>query len=54
VADTPLSGTGDDFLGFWNWVYKTPFLLASTGGQVWYDRWGGEENYAAQVLGTVP
>jgi hypothetical protein len=55
VADTPTSGTGDDFYGVWEFVVPTPFLQASNvGGFVWAPVNGGYQDAAAGVFGTIP
>jgi hypothetical protein len=55
VADTPTSGTGSDFFGVWNVIFPTPFLQASNvGGFQWSPIYGGEQDAAAAVYGTVP
>jgi len=55
VADTPTTGTGDDFYGVWDFNYKTPFLQASNvGGFAWSQVHGGFEQGAVGVFGTIP
>ena len=55
VADTPTTGTGDDFYGVWEFIYPKPFLQASNvGGFQWSQSFGGMEDAAAGVFGTVP
>ncbi len=55
VADTPNSGTGDDFYGVWEFIYPKPFLQASNvGGFLWSQSFGGMEDAAAGIFGTVP
>ncbi len=54
VADTPLSGTGSDFVGGWNWVVD-PFILVGSNfdGGGWTDI-DGNGRPAGEVLGTIP
>jgi hypothetical protein len=55
VADTPSTGTGDDFYGVWEFIYPKPFVQASNvGGFLWSQTFGGMEDAAAGVFGTVP
>ncbi len=55
VADTPTTGTGDDFYGVWDYVYKTPFLQASNvGGFYWNPSHGGYQEAALGVFGSIP
>ena len=55
VADTPTTGTGDDFYGVWDFVYPKPFLQASNvGGFLWSPTYGGYQEAAAGVFGTTP
>jgi|HubBroStandDraft_1064217.scaffolds.fasta_scaffold163903_2 hypothetical protein len=55
VADTPTTGTGDDFYGVWCFYYKTPFLQASNvGGFGWNQTYGGYEEGAVGVFGSIP
>ena len=55
VADTPTTGTGDDFEGVWNFVYETPFLQASNvGGFQWSQTHGGLNEAAVGVFGSIP
>jgi hypothetical protein len=54
VADTPSSGTGDDFKGAWDFIFPTPFLQAVNTGQGWNQSTGGEELLAGEVMGTTP
>jgi hypothetical protein len=53
VANTPVSGQGSDFVGVWNWNYKTLPFAGSNGVNGWSaeigDTWP-----AGEVLGTVP
>jgi hypothetical protein len=53
VANTPPSGQGSDFVGVWNWNYKTLPFAGSNGVNGWFaeigDTWP-----AGEVLGTVP
>jgi len=54
VADTPLSGTGSDFAGFWSAVVKPVIPIASNvdgSGWVVLNAYGLP---AGEVLGTIP
>jgi hypothetical protein len=54
VADTPTSGTGDDFSGVWAVIFPTPYLQASNvGGSAWTAIHGGHQDVAAAVRGTI-
>lgn len=54
VADTPLSGTGSDVAGVWEWLGKPIYLQGYGGGTGWsgYDTTPAQA--AAEVLSTVP
>lgn len=54
VADTPLTGTGSDFLGAWDIVAKPTYPLASDTDGVWYGWTDLTSVPAGAVLGTVP
>jgi hypothetical protein len=62
VADTPVSGTGSDFLGYWHFVAQgtTPQMAqcaTPSGGTCNENNWGpvsGLQEYAGEVLGTIP
>jgi hypothetical protein len=54
VADTPLSGTGSDFYGTWDFIAPNLFLLAGDTGAGWYAFDGLNNNSAGEVLGTIP
>jgi hypothetical protein len=53
VANTPLSGTGSDFYGGWDFV---PLVIpqAADDGSGWYAIGGFTEEAAGEVLGTIP
>ncbi len=54
VADTPLTGTGSDFLGVWACAFKPVMLLAGTSaGNPWASL-NGDGRPAGEVLGTIP
>jgi len=53
TADTPASGTGSDFVGGWNFIYKT-LLFGGNQGSGWYSAYGDEEELAGAVYGTIP
>ena len=53
TADTPAFGTGSDFVGGWNFIYKTLFFGGNQGSG-WYSAYGDEEEPAGAVYGTVP
>jgi len=53
VADTPMTGTGSDFDGSWDWVAKPIILLAGNHGSGWYG-FNGDALPAGEVLGTIP
>lgn len=54
VADTPLTGTGSDFFGEWEWVSKASVLWAGDqGGAGWYQV-ASDGLPAGAVLGTIP
>jgi hypothetical protein len=53
VADTPVSGTGSDFVGVWDWVAKIILFGGSNG----VNGWQGiniDGLPAGEVLGTIP
>ena len=52
VADTPLTGTGSDFVGTWDFSIKF-FPTAYNVGQGWTEYDAIEES-AGEVLGTIP
>ncbi len=54
VADTPLTGTGSDFYGAWDWVAK-PFIPMASNfkGGPWYES-NADSLVAGEVLGTIP
>jgi len=55
VADTPLSGTGSDFFGWWSSVDKTILMAWDLG--VMYGGWeeiNADSLAAGEVLGTIP
>ena len=54
VADTPLTGTGSDFYGTWDFVAPNLFLLAGDHGSGWSAFDGPNNNSAGEVLGTIP
>lgn len=54
VGDTPLSGTGSDFYGTWDFISPNLFLLAGNRGTGWYAFDGLNNNSAGEVLGTIP
>ena len=53
VADTPLTGTGSDFVGGWGWIAKT-VLQGENDGSVWYGFPAYTQEVAGKVLGTIP
>jgi hypothetical protein len=54
VADTPLSGTGSDFVGFWSAVAKPVIPIASNiDGAGWLGL-NADGLLAGEVLGTIP
>jgi hypothetical protein len=52
VADTPLTGTGSDFSGIWNFVV-TYIPQAVNQGSGWFG-FNGLTEAAGEVLGTIP
>lgn len=54
VADTPLTGTGSDFYGTWDFVAPNLFPMAGDHGAGWYAFDGLNNNSAGEVLGTIP
>jgi hypothetical protein len=54
VADTPLTGTGSDFYGTWDFIAPNLFLEAGDSGAGWYPFDGLNNNSAGEVLGTIP
>jgi hypothetical protein len=54
VADTPLTGTGSDFLGAWNWVVKAAPEWAQDGDDVGWFPIPSDSLPAGGVLGTIP
>ena len=54
VADTPLSGTGSDFLGYWKVVAKPVFEVAFNAGETGWFANDADLLAAGEVLGTVP
>lgn len=54
VADTPLTGTGSDFYGTWDFVAPNLFLMAGDRGTGWSAFDGLNNNSAGEVLGTIP
>ncbi len=54
VADTPLTGTGSDFLGEWEWVAKPVFPQAFNDGFGWFASNSGPTEAAGEVLGSIP
>jgi hypothetical protein len=54
VADTPLSGTGSDLLGQWNWVAKASVEWAQDYGGEFWGQIPSDALPAGAVLGTVP
>lgn len=53
VADTPLSGTGSDFLGVWNWVPPAKTLVG-TNHTGWISFPAAIQEPAGAIYGTVP
>ena len=53
VADTPLTGTGSDFVGGWGWIAKT-VLQGENDGSGWYGFHAYTQEVAGKVLGTIP
>jgi hypothetical protein len=53
VADSPLTGTGSDFDGSWDWVAKPIILVAGNHGDGW-SGFNGDALPAGEVLGTIP
>jgi hypothetical protein len=54
VADTPLSGTGSDFIGVWNLVAKPVFRVAFNSNEIGWFATDADLLPAGEVLGTVP
>lgn len=54
VADTPLTGTGSDFEGVWDFVAKPTYPLAADTGYGWYGWTDLTSVPAGEVIGTVP
>lgn len=54
TAETPLTGTGSDFVGVWDWVATPIFLQARDKGAGWVPFDGSPAESAGKVLGTVP
>jgi len=53
VADTPLSGTGSDFKGTWDFIFRTNLNALSSGGS--FHAFNGPDTEAAgAVYGTIP
>lgn len=53
VADAPLTGTGSDFVGVWDWVSKIILFGGTNGVNGWYGI-NTDGLPAGQVLGTIP
>jgi len=53
VADTPLTGTGSDFQGVWDFVAVDVPQAVNIKGGGWYG-FSGLYEVAGQVLGTIP
>jgi hypothetical protein len=54
VADTPLTGTGSDFYGTWDFIAPNLFLEAGDRGAGWYAFYGLNNTSAGELLGTIP
>jgi hypothetical protein len=54
VADTPLTGTGSDLNGAWDWVAKPTYPTAFDNGSGWQGFMALAEEPAGEVLGTIP
>jgi hypothetical protein len=54
VADTPLTGTGSDFYGTWDYVAPGIYLFAYSHGDGWNGLDAIDSEAAGAVLGTVP
>ena len=54
VADTPLTGTGSDFSGAWNWVVKAAPEWAQDVDDVGWFTVPSDSLPAGGVLGTIP
>jgi hypothetical protein len=54
VADTPLTGTGSDFYGTWDFIAPNLFLMAGDRGDGWSAFYGLNNTSAGEVLGTIP
>jgi hypothetical protein len=54
VADTPLSGTGSDFIGVWNLVAKPFFRVAFNSNEIGWFATDADLLPASEVLGSVP
>lgn len=54
VVDTPLTGTGSDFNGVWNFTTLPIYPQAESGGGGWSYFSGFAYKPAGQVLGTIP
>ncbi len=54
VADTPLTGTGSDFEGVWDYVAEPVYPQASNRGSGWSEVIGSPGESAGKVLGTIP
>ncbi|MFZ0686619.1 MAG: choice-of-anchor R domain-containing protein [Terriglobales bacterium] len=53
VADTPLTGKGDDLYGVWDYVYlNAPQAFSQGSGWIGFD--ASETEAAGEVLGTTP
>jgi hypothetical protein len=54
VGDTPLTGTGSDFSGGWQWVSKDIGQWATNYGDTGWSQFPDDGLPAGEVLGTVP
>ena len=55
VADTPLTGTGSDFVGVWNFIFpRIPPQASYLAGSGWSGFSGYTLEVAGEVLGTIP
>jgi len=55
VADTPLTGTGSDFNGVWDFIAKPPiYLQAYSNGSGWFGFNSSPAEAAGEVLGSIP